>query len=124
MEATGTQGALTPLRSMGKWPDFILHWTRLQKLDLAAEEIGEASQRLGLAALAHIPVVRLKSDRGMAVRVPKQAAWKQLSLECALTMDLEFEDINTFGKARSSLCCVCRDDCSVRLSKSLGEHAL
>ena len=108
MKATGTQGALTPLRSMGIWPAFILHWTHLQKLDLAAEEIGEASQRLGLAVAAHIPVVRLKSERGMALQVPRQAAWKHLSLECALTMDLKFEDINTFGKACSSLCASAR----------------
>ena len=108
MEATGAQSALTPLRSMGKWPAFILHWTRLQKLDLTAEEIGGASQRLGLAVLAHIPIVRLKSNRGMALRVPKQAAWKHLSLECALVMFLEFEDINTFGKARSPSCASAR----------------
>lgn len=71
-------------------------------------EIGDANQRLGLAVLAHIPVVRLKSERGMALRVPRQASWKHLSLECALTMDLDFEDIHTFGKARSSLCASAR----------------
>ena len=91
------------LRSVTKWPAFVLHWDRLQKLDLTAEEIGTASKRLSLAPLGHIPVVRLKSERGLTLWVPKQASWKYLSLECKLTMDLDFEDISTFGKACSLL---------------------
>ena len=91
------------LRSVTKWPVFVLHWDRLQKLDLTAEEIGTGSKRLSLAPLGHIPVVRLKSERGLTLWVPKQASWKYLSLECKLTMDLDFEDISTFGKACSLL---------------------
>ncbi|CAK0783485.1 hypothetical protein CVIRNUC_006684 [Coccomyxa viridis] len=77
---------------------FVLHWDRLQKLDLTAEEIGTASKRLSMAPLGHIRVVRLKSERGLTLWVPKQASWGYLSLECKLTMDLDFEDISTFGK--------------------------
>ena len=54
--------------------------------------------------LGHIPVVRLRSERGLVLQVPQQAAWKHLWLECAFTMDLEFEDVSTFGKASSLLC--------------------
>ena len=63
-----------------------------------------AGRRLSLAAFGHIPVVRLKSERGLVLQVPKQAAWKHLWLERALAMDLEFEDISTFGKASSLVC--------------------
>ena len=91
------------LRSVAKWPMFVLHWDRLQKLDLTAEEIGTASKRLSMAPLGHIRVVRLKSERGLTLWVPKQASWGYLSLECKLTMDLDFEDISTFGKACSLL---------------------
>ena len=89
---------------MSTWPDFVLHWDRLQKLDLAATDIGHGTQRLPLAVLAHIPVVRLRTERGLVLHVPKQAAWKHLWLECSSTMDLEFEDVSTFGKASSLLC--------------------
>ena len=101
--ATGTKNALAWLCSTVMWPDFVLHWDCLQKLDLTALDIGIASSRLPLAMLGHIPVVRLKSERGMVLKVPKQASWKHMWLECKLTMDLEFEDINTFGKVCSLL---------------------
>ena len=102
MEAAGSQSAHARLRSVTAWPDFVVHWDRLQKLDLSAPEMGLASSRLNLAVVGHIPVVRLKTQRNLALQVPKQASWKHLWLECKRTMDLEFEDISTFGKARSS----------------------
>ena len=120
-EATGTQNAHAWLCSTSKWPDFVLHWDRLQKLDLTAVDIGAGSQRLSLAALGHIPIVRLKSERGLVLRVPKQASWKHLWLECRLTMDLEFEEINTFGKVCSLLCLSARRTALSAQARFLGD---
>ena len=55
-------------------------------------------QRLSLAAMAHIPVVRLTSNLAMFLTVPKRARWKHLWLECTGMLDLVFEDVNTFAQ--------------------------
>lgn len=86
-------------RSQNKWPDFITNWGGLQKLDLSVVSLGSAA-RVSLDAIARIPIVRIKSQQGMNITVPKKALWKHLWLECSLTMDITFEDVNTFGMVR------------------------
>ena len=85
------------------WPIFVTSWAGLQKLDLQAAVLGgyEASSRCNLAAVAHIPVVRLKSSGAMQVTMPRQAKWKHLWLECTGILDIQFEDVTTFGKVTS-----------------------
>ena len=84
------------------WPDFRI-WAELYKLDLQAEELGggNAAERLNLAGMAHIPVVRLRCTSTMYLSVPKQSKWEHLWLECSSIMDLDFEDVTTFGKVRT-----------------------
>ena len=82
------------------WPDFLLIWAGLQKLDLRVTAMGDcqAAERLNLDALAQIPVVRLRSSTAMYLAVPKAAKWEHLWLECNGFLDLRFEDVTTFGK--------------------------
>ncbi|CAL5220603.1 g2644 [Coccomyxa viridis] len=81
------------------WPNFTA-WCGLQKLDLQAWELGgnHDAERLYLGNVAHIPVVRLRSNSTMYLTVPEEIKWKHLCLECYSMMDIEFEDVTTFGK--------------------------
>ena len=92
------------------WPNFSM-WAGLRKLDLQAWEVGGNydAERINLRHIAHIPVIRLRSNSAMYLTVPEEAEWEHLCLECYSIMDLEFEDVTSFGKVSRKVlvrCCL------------------
>ena len=73
------------------------NWMRLQKLDISMSAVGQPQGEMYLDPIAHIPVVRLRSEQGMMyIIMPIVALWRYLWLE-APSINCKFRDFTRSG---------------------------